>query len=309
MKQNNFIFFGTSRFSCIVLDELLAAGFLPSLIVTTPDRPQGRKLALTAPEAKVWAEKHGVPVFQPEKLRDTSTDKNLRSENDAEKKLREQVEKQGVEFFVVASYGKIIPQAILDIPGRGTLNVHPSLLPKFRGATPIQSAILSEENVSENSSKKTAITGVTIILVDDKVDHGPIVAQEEVMIENWPPYADMLEEKLARSGGKLLAKVIPDWIKGKIKPVPQDHSQETFTKKITKEDGLIDLAGEPEKNLRKIRAYRDWPTAYFFTEYNGKQIRVVIREADVADGKLEIKKVIPEGKKEMSYQDFLRGVR
>ncbi len=284
MSKIGFVFFGSSEFSCRVLDKLLAGGFLPTLIVTTPDKPQGRKLVITPSPVKMLAEKHSIACLQPEKLND--------------KNFSEKLTALSADLFIVASYGKIIPKNILNIPKHGTLNVHPSLLPKLRGATPIQSAILNEEK-----------TGVTIMLVDEKVDHGPIVVQEEVAISDWPPYADRLRNTLAEAGGKLLVKILPGWVEGKIKATEQDHARATFTKKIKKEDGLLDLLGNAEENLKKIRAYRDWPTAYFFADHKGKKLRVVVREAEMSDGKLEITKVIPEGKKEMSYEDFLRGVR
>lgn len=284
MNNAKFVFFGSSRFSCLVLDELIAAGFKPALIVATPDKPSGRKLALTPPPTKVWADAHSIPCFQPDKLKNED--------------VREKLSALHADIFIVASYGKIIPQEILNIPARSTLNVHPSLLPKLRGATPLQSAILSEDE-----------TGVTIIELDEQVDHGPILGAEKYVSENWPPYVDTLEADLAKIGGQLLAKLIPDWISGTLKATEQDHNKATFTKKISKEDGLIDLSGDPVQNLKKIRAYAGWPTAYFFAEHNGKKIRVVIKEAEIENGSLKISRVIPEGKKEMSYEDFLRGLK
>lgn len=142
---------------------------------------------------------------------------------------------------------------ILRIPKYGTLNVHPSLLPKLRGASPIISAILEDE-------KKT---GVTIMLVDEKMDHGPIVAQASIEIEDWPPRASMLLEMLAVEGGNLLAEVIEPFIAGEITPEEQKHDEATYTKKIQKEDGLIDLSGDPYENLRKIRAFEGWPGTHF----------------------------------------------
>lgn len=299
-EKIKFVFFGSSKFSCIILDELEKAGLLPSLIVTGIDKPQGRKLVLTSPPTKMWADGREIPCLQPAKISDEAFQKLLKAEASA-----------GSDLFIVASYGKIIPRKILDIPTYSTLNVHPSLLPKLRGATPIQSAVLSENE-----------TGVSIMLLDEEMDHGPILAQEVFKPEkndgnakmggrgeNWPPYADELEEKLAGLGGALLAKIIPEWIEGTITPVLQNHAEATYTKKITKEDGLINLEDDAEKNLRKIRAYAGWPTAYFFLEKGAKKTRVVIKEAELVDGKLVIKKVIPEGKKEMSYEDFLRGSR
>ena len=201
------------------------------------------------------------------------------------------------QLFIVAAYGKILPKDLLQIPKHGSLNVHPSLLPKFRGASPVRSAIL--ENVPE--------TGVTLMLMDEKMDHGPIIAQAKttIALEDWPPHARILEEMLAREGGTLLAEVLPDWILGKITPEPQDDTKATFCKKIKKEDGLIDLSADPYANYLKIRAFDGWPGTFFFEKRADKDIRVKITDAEFKNGKLLIKRVTPEGKKEMEYKVFL----
>ncbi len=278
----SFTFFGTSDFSVYTLDALKNAGFLPSHIVTTPDSPQGRKLIITPTKVKVWAIENNIPFTQPESLKSEETLNELKNYQS--------------DVFVVASYGKIIPQNILDIPKHKTLNIHPSLLPKLRGASPIQTAILQEEK-----------TGVTIMRLDDKMDHGPIVAQRELDSENWLTDYATLEKTLGQMGGELLAEILPDWINGKIEEKEQDHEKATYTKKIEKSDGLISLDDTAEKNLRKILAYSVWPGSFFFTKSKGKDIRVIITEAKIVDGKLEIVKVIPESKKEMYYRDFLKG--
>ena len=282
----NIAFFGSPQIAVYVLNILKENGIIPGLIISQPDKPAGRKLKLTPPEAKVWAEENNISIFQPETLKD--------------KEIVQAIINEGPwDIFIVAAYGKIIPRAVLDIPKYGTLNVHPSLLPKLRGASPIQSAILEENE-----------TGVTIMLVDKKMDHGPILAQEKTpieKIEKWPPKTSKLEKITAEQGGRMLASVIPQWVAGKIKPQEQDHGTATFTKKITKQDGFIELDNDPEKNFRKIQAFDIWPRTYFFTERNNKKIRVIITDAELIDGKLIIKKVIPEGKKEMDYQSFLKG--
>lgn len=215
-KDVKFVYFGTSEFAVDVLNKLREKGFVPSLIITTPDKPQGRKLALTPSPVKVWALEQKIQVLQPEKLDDDFIS-NLSSTT--------------YDLFVVASYGKTIPKKVLGIPKHGTLNVHPSLLPHLRGASPIESAILGDDEV----------TGVTIMLMDEKMDHGPIVAQEIYESENWPPKASELEKELAELGGALLAEVIPDWMEGNIDAQEQDHNAATYTQKISKENALIDL--------------------------------------------------------------------
>ncbi len=281
-RDVRFVYFGTPEFAAIVLDELAAGGYHPSLIVTAPDKPKGRKLVLTPSEVKVWGEAHSIPVITPTSLKTEDIIPILRKEN--------------AHLFVVAAYGKIIPKAVLEIPSNGVINVHPSLLPKFRGSSPIESAILSDETC----------TGVTIMQLDEEMDHGPVIAQRERIIANWPPRGSELTLDLAHFGGKLLADIIPEWLNG-LQAFPQDHARATFTKKISKEDGHIDLASDPLLNYKKIRAYDDWPGAYFFVERNGKNIRVKITDAKFEHGELAILRVVPEGKKEMAYSDFLRG--
>ena len=207
------IFFGTSAFSIHVLNRLLEHGITPDVIVTVPDKPQGRKLLLTPPPVKVWAEEHNIPCLQFVKLNEEAVS--------ALTDLKPVV-------FIVASYGKIIPQSVLDIPTHGCLNVHPSLLPKFRGASPLQTSILNDE---QN-------TGVVIIKMDKEMDHGPIVARSEVSISPWPLSTSELEEKLAYEGADILAKALPSYLDGSLVPEEQDHSNETFTKKIEKEESV-----------------------------------------------------------------------
>jgi methionyl-tRNA formyltransferase len=147
---------------------------------------------------------------------------------------------------------------------------------------------------------------VTIIRLDEQMDHGPIIAQKKIDIPNWPPKASELEEILAKEGANLLADILIKWTSGEVKEIPQDHEKATFTKKIEKEDGLLDLNESPELNFRKIQAFENWPTAYFFAEKNGKKIRIIVKDAEFKDGELKIKRVTPEGKKEMDYGVFLR---
>lgn len=283
MNKIIWAFFGTSKISVIVLEELKKRGFLPSFIVTTEDKPKGRKMIITPPEVKVWAEKEGIPYIQPKSLKNEEVEKEIRS------KIPE------CDLFIVVSYGKIIPQNILDIPKHQTLNVHPSLLPKLRGPSPIQSAILLENE-----------TGVSIMRIDSEMDHGPIISQRKIDID-WPPYEEDLEKISGQIGGEELAKIIPEWIDGKIEEKEQDHNSATYCKKIEKQDGEINFEEPSEKNLRKIRAFHIWPGAFFFYQKGDKKIRIIVKKAHLENGELVLETVIPEGKKEMSYKDFLNG--
>ncbi|MDQ5969333.1 MAG: Methionyl-tRNA formyltransferase [Patescibacteria group bacterium] len=280
MQKNNlkFAYFGTSNFSVLILDELKSKGFVPSLIVTTEDKPKGRKLIMSPSEVKIWAEKEGIDFIQPKSLKTDEAYLKLSTLN--------------FELFIVASYGKIIPQNILDLPMYKTLNVHPSLLPKLRGASPIQSAILGETE-----------TGVTIMRLDAEMDHGPIIAQQKITIVDWPPYAENLEEISAQTGAELLANVLPGWIEGKVIEKEQNHSQATYCKKIQKSDGELNLNDSPDVNLRKIRAHHVWPGAFFM---DGNK-RIIVKGAHIENNELVLDRVIPEGKKEMGYKDYLNG--
>lgn len=208
----------------------------------------------------------------------------------------EKLRELDLDVFVVVSFGKIMPDELMYMPKHKTLNMHPSLLPRLRGPAPIQNIILQGEEA-----------GVTIMRIDALMDHGPILAQEKIDIDGIPHYA-VLEEILGRKGGALMAEVLPRWIAGEIKEIPQDESAATYTKMVKTEDGLVDLADYPEKNLRKVRAYSMDPGAYIkYIKKNGQEIRVVIKEAEIVEGEFSPTRVIPEGKREMDWQDFLRG--
>lgn len=292
MKKINYIFFGTSEFSVDVLNQLKEANLLPDLIITTPDSLQGRGLKLTPCPVKIWAETHQIKNFQPERLSGDFCAQLKSYKNESGENLN-------WDCFVVVSYGKIIPQEILDIPNLGVLNVHPSLLPKYRGPSPIETAILNDE----------LRTGVTIMLIDEKVDHGPIIKQEIVEFKEWEN-KDIISKKLAILGGDILTKTIPLWVNGEIKAIKQNHKDATFTKKIEKSDAEIFLdiktKDEARRNFTKIMAYTPQPGAFFFTEKNGRKIRVKIVSARYKNDTLEILRVIPEGKKEIDYSLFIQ---
>ncbi len=286
-QKIKFAFFGSSHLSIIVLDEMEKAGVVPSCIVTTPDKPQGRKLILTPNVVKDWATKRNITVYDWGNLKKTD-DKGLTP--------ADQLKKENCEIFIVASYGKIIPTEIVNMAPKKMLNIHPSLLPIYRGPSPLPTAILND----------TKHTGITIMRVDEMMDHGPIVAVKEIEIKEWPTYEEF-EEFMAREGAQLLIDILPDWIAGNIKEIDQDDSKATYTKKIIKEDGLVNLGDDPYLNFRKIQAYHEWPQAYFILNHKGDDLRIKITQASFKSGKLLIEKVIPEGGKEMNYGDFIRG--
>ncbi len=273
----NYVFFGTPRFAELVLHELIAAGMPPAAVVCNPDRPVGRRRIMTPPQVKQLAERNGIRVLQPEKL-DTAFEQELAA-------LRP-------DFFVVAAYAKIIPQSVLDIARIGTLGTHPSLLPKYRGASPIQSVLLNDE----------ARTGATIYLMDAKMDHGPILAQDELAIRGNETYLE-LEGSLAQQAGRLLAKTIPPFFAGTLEPRPQNDSDATFTKKFTTENGFVpehDLAAaesgdaaQAERIDRMIRALDPEPGAW--TTREGKRIKLLAARNE--NGTLRLTRIQREGEK------------
>ena len=200
------------------------------------------------------------------------------------------------DFFLVASYGTLLKKEVLALPKHGCLNIHPSLLPKFRGPSPYVSAILADERH----------TGVSLMLMEEKMDAGPLLAQAriEIAAEDWPPKGLLLSQMLFTEGVNLLAEVLPDWLAGTLEPVEQDDSQATYTKKFSDADALLDLNGNQREQFLKVQAFNKNPRAYFI---NAKNKRIIVTDAAWTDGELKILRVLPEGKKEMPYQDYLHG--
>ncbi len=279
----NIVFFGTSLISVEVFKTLVARGIKPLFLVTTPDAPQGRHLKLTPSPAKEWAIKNGIEVLQPEKLKLPPFKETLAAKSP----------QNGYDVFIVASYGKIIPKEILEIPKHGILNVHPSLLPKYRGPSPIPSQILANDKD----------VGVTIMKMDEKMDEGPIIAMQSIPLKTWPS-TNELKKTLGELGAVMIADILPDWIAGKITTIPQDHSKATYTKKFEKADGEIYLDGDPYKNYVTFQALKDVTSVFFFEHPQEKTGRVKITQASYQNGIFAIEKVIPEGKKEMTYETY-----
>lgn len=270
----NIAFFGTPPFTTDFLDTLVAHGYTPSLIVTGPDRPSGRGMVMQSPAPKTWADEHHIKVLQPEKLDDA---------------FLNEISQHNWDLFVVVAYGKIMPEHVINLPKYGTINVHYSLLPKYRGATPTESAILAGDT----------ITGVTIQQMVYKLDAGDILSTKEVVVDPTDT-TPILRAKLNTEALNLLPETIQKIFDGTSTRIPQDESLATSCKKISKEDGLIDLADDPITNDRKYRAYFGWPGSYFFD--NGKRIKIT--KAHLADGAFVIDEVIPENGKRMPYSTY-----
>ncbi len=278
----SYIFFGSPRFAAIILEKLINAGFLPKAVVCNPDRPVGRKKIITPPPVKSLILEHetwsAIKILQPEKL---------------DSRFMLHVSSFMPDVFVVASYSKILPKEILDIPRLGTIGVHPSLLPKYRGASPIQNAILNGDEE----------TGVTLYLVDEKLDHGPILKNVKCEMAKGETY-ESLHDKLAELGADLLIETLPKFIKGGTKPIAQNESEATYTKKFITEDAFIDMndlekaqhcGGLIAKEVdRKVRALNPEPGTW--TKKDGKRVKI-LETSFCADGHLVLKKIQIEGKK------------
>lgn len=248
-------FFGTSDFAIPAFEALLEKDYAIVAAITNPDEPAGRGQDITSPPVKILAKKYGIPVFQPEKLEREKWKSEIPS----------------ADIFIIAAYGKIIPKDILEIPKFGTLNIHPSLLPRWRGPSPIQYAIL-------NGDKKT---GVTIMLVDEKMDHGPVLARQELDIGETR-YQE-LHSALSRLGAALLLEILPQWLQREIAPVPQDDTKATYSKLIKKDDARIDWKKPAREIERTIRALNPKPGTWTIWPRADALYRIRIEEGAETD--------------------------
>ncbi|WP_027408184.1 methionyl-tRNA formyltransferase [Anoxybacteroides tepidamans] len=297
------VFMGTPDFSVPVLQQLIRDGYDVVGVVTQPDKPKGRKKELTPPPVKVEAEKHGIPVLQPTKIR--------------EKEQYEQVLALQPDLIVTAAFGQILPKELLEAPRYGCINVHASLLPELRGGAPIHYAIL------QGKTK----TGITIMYMVEKLDAGDILTQVEVSITETDTVGT-LHDKLSAAGAKLLSETIPLLLEGSITPVPQEEEKATFAYNIKREQEKIDWTKAGESIYNHIRGLNPWPVAYTTCQgqvwkiWWGEKMRTqspaapgtVIDIVDdgivVASGNetaIKITELQPAGKKRMSAEQFLRG--
>lgn len=242
------LYLGSPAFAVAPLEALVEAGYTIAAVVTQPDRPVGRHRVLTPPPVKQAAQRLALPVLQPETLRDAA--------------VAEQLAALRPDVGVVVAYGEILRKAVLAIPPLGYLNIHPSLLPLYRGPAPVMGAILAGERE----------TGVTIMQLDTGMDSGPILAQITLPLAP-DARSGPLTEELIGLGGRLLLDVLPRYAAGQLALCPQDHSQATFTRLLKKSDGLIDWALPALVIERSIRAYDPWPGA--FTTWRGQQLKIL----------------------------------
>jgi methionyl-tRNA formyltransferase len=267
------VFFGTPKEVIPVLENVIK-NFTVAAVVTTPDQKSGRKQLLTPSPIKAFAQKQNLPVITPHHFTD---------------EIIQQLQNVKPDLFIVAAYGKIIPEAIIKLPKHGSINIHPSLLPKYRGPTPLQTALLNGESE----------TGITFIKMDAKMDHGAILHHIPFRIEPTDTFDWLMQSTFAQAG-TILPHVIERYISGELQPEPQDDSSATYTKIITKEDGYIDFDNPPSKEKldRMIRAYYPWPTTW---------TKITIKNQEVRIKFLPKEKLQVEGKNPMSIKDFSNG--
>jgi methionyl-tRNA formyltransferase len=296
------VFMGTPIFAVLPLRALAAAGHDIAGVVTRIDKPSGRNRVLTQPPVKLAAQEAGFTVYQPRRVR--------------EQEFIESLRKLDPDVIVVSAYGQILPKEILFLPKYGGINIHASLLPAYRGAAPINWAIIRGE----------PFTGITIMQMDEGMDTGAILLQERIPIDPHDT-AGTLTEKMSQLGARMITAALPLLETGKLKPVAQDGSKATLAAILKKEDGIIDWKLSAHEIHNRVRGLSPWPGAYTFL--NGKMIKIIESEATsgkgepglwygternmlavgTGNGLLRILSLQPAGKKPMAAGDFLRGYR
>ncbi len=303
IQSFDLVFCGTPEFAVPTLQKVVEAGFRVSLVLTRPDRPKGRGLELAASRVKEAAEKLSLPIYQPEKIKNNE-------------ELRVKLEAIRPQAIIVVGYGRIIPPWMLALPPLGNINLHASLLPKYRGAAPIQWAIANGETV----------TGVTAMRIDEGLDTGDILLQKEMAIADEDT-TETLSPKLAAMGADLMIETLRGLEAGTIEPQKQDNARATLAPILKKEDGRIDFGRSGHEIYNRLRGFQPWPGA--FTTFRGKGLSVTaikLAAEQVAPGELlvrdghlfvgceggsaiELLEVQPEGKKRMAARDFVQGYR
>jgi methionyl-tRNA formyltransferase len=302
-QPESLVFCGTPQFAVPTLEKLAEAGFDVRLVLTQPDRPKGRGLGLVASPVKQTALRLGLPVYQPEKIKQNE-------------ELRSRLEEIAPAAIIVVGYGRIIPGWMLRLPKHGNINLHASLLPKYRGAAPIQWAIAKGERV----------TGVTTMRIDEGLDTGDILLQKELAILDEDT-AETLSPRLAAIGAELMVETLRGLAEGTISPQPQKNDEATLAPILKKEDGRIDFSLTAQEIYNRLRGFQPWPGA--FTAFRGKTLNVTAAKPSsepvpkagllATEGRLfvgcgnatalELLEVQPEGKKRISARDFIHGYR
>jgi len=294
--MTSLVYFGTHEFSTVILETLINSGeFEIKLVVTQPDRPVGRKKEMKASPIKILAQKHNLPIAQPDTL------KNF-------------IINDSVDFNIVCQYGLLIPKKIIESPKHGSINVHTSLLPKYRGASPIQSALINGEKE----------TGTTIMLMDELLDHGPILSQEKITIYPDETY-QTLSDRMSKISAKLLIDTLDAYLKKEITPRIQNHDEATFCKELSRDNGKIDWSKSATEIYNLYRGLTPWPGIW--TQWKDKRLKLLaikpsqeiheVGKIKASQGKLyfgcgsnssiEVTLIQAEGKKVMNAKEFING--
>jgi methionyl-tRNA formyltransferase len=297
------VFCGTPQFAVPTLEKLVEAGFNVRLVLTQPDRPKGRGLGVVASPVKQTAERLGLPIYQPEKIKQNE-------------ELRSKLEQIAPAAIIVVGYGRIVPNWMLELPQHGNINLHASLLPKYRGAAPIQWAIANGEQ----------LTGVTTMRINQGLDTGDILLQKDLAILDEDT-AETLSPRLAAIGADLMIETLRGLAKGTVSSRPQQEEEATLAPILKKEDGRIDFSRKAREIYNRLRGFQPWPGA--FTTFRGKALNVTATKLSdeqlpqaqllVNDDRLfvgcgdstalQLLEVQPEGKKRISARDFIHGYR
>ena len=345
MNNIKYIFYGTGPLAEAAIYTLYHSGMIPMAIVTKPDSKVGRDHTLTAPMIKTWALSKGIRVFQPTSLKlDTSDKVSISAEDkDETKRLYNFIKEKDIDIAIVASYGKIMPEAILHMPKHGTINIHPSMLPLYRGPSPIESQLLDGLDH----------IGLSIMELDRDMDHGPIYVQTILPLISDKEYSsEILERMSGRAGAELISQIIMHIIDGVLRPIDQDHNKASYCKYVSKDQGELLTLTKLLKNINikdsskeyktelntiniqdkeiiidndiakelslKWRALRPWPGVFFFYYHKDRDTRVTINKINwqelmigIMHNDMSISKIIieltPEGKRSMDWDSFKRG--
>lgn len=281
MQPSNprFAFFGTPYVARDTLTALVSAGYVPAVVITSPDARSGRGMEYVPSPTKAWAIEHGIPLMTPEELT---------------KEVVANIQEYGCDYALCVAYGKILPQMLIHAFPKGILNIHYSLLPKYRGASPVEAAFLNNESV----------TGVSIQKMVKQMDAGDVLAEEDVTILPEDTTRE-LRPRLIEAGSSLLIRTLPSFIAGTATFTPQDASQVTTCGKILKEEGELAFPGDSQTNWNKYRAFAESPGTYFFMVRDGKRFRVKVKTAQFSHGHFTPLRVVPEGKNETDYAALL----
>ena len=289
-KNIKFVFFGSGPLAESALYSLYQNNLTPSLVITSVDKKSGRNLELHKNIISTWCESKNIECWQPETLKGIDMQSSP-------------LGKERFDVGIVVSYPKILKKEILNLPTSGCLNIHPSLLPKYRGPSPIQSALLNGDDK----------IGISIMKLDEEVDHGPILIQTEMDLA-IDDINEKVERKAGSFGGEMLAQILNHYLDGSLKLIEQDHAQATITRKFSKAEGEIKLDDNAEIVQNKFKALLPHIPIFFLINHKDRDIRVKVTEIelnkDLVKSKLAkdiIKKVTPEGKSEMSFSDFEKG--